>query len=163
MKLFAKILVFYWMIADTAQHEYRQANITTFTIEELFYKYSTNSNSLSLNNLNEFIENFFKSISPNNYLNGDNILNENRSLCLSKHFNKITNLTRMLNNETLVNKKKLSTISLYLVSYVDKCLSNKNQQHIYHETETPTQQNAETTNVVQSMLANAMKQSKEGI
>jgi len=91
-------------------------------VDELFYKYSNTTDSLSLSDLATFLDNFPKLIYPNSKIdhNHDAAFN-----CLHRNVLKITNLTNLLNNQTVVDKKKFSVVSLFLVSYIEKCLSEK--------------------------------------
>jgi hemerythrin len=89
-------------------------------VDELFYKYSNTTNSLSLSDLANFLENFPKLIFSNSKIDSNHEAPFN---CLHRNVLKISNLTNLLNNQTVVDKKKFSVISLFLVSYIEKCLS----------------------------------------
>lgn len=93
-------------------------------VDELFYKYSNSTNALSLSNLRDFLEKFPKLLISNGANNDENLSGDSLD-CLNRNIIKITNLTHNLSNQTLIDKKKLSVISLFLVSFMEKCFSEQ--------------------------------------
>lgn len=99
-------------------------------LDYVFHKYANNSNLMSSYQLVHFV-NQFELIFLNEL--------QTNSSCFSLKLNNLLNQTKMLKNDTIINRVKFDKLSSYLVSFIDICLSQNefnssifSENHHYH-------------------------------
>lgn len=120
LKIFFLISCIKGVKSNQSSETNNTAQLKANAVDELIYKYSNSTSSFGLTDLMDFLDNFPK------LLSSSQSLSQRESLaCLNRYVSKVKNLTSLLNNQTRIDKKKLSVVSLFLVSYVEKCFSSK--------------------------------------